>query len=55
MIWNINSEDHVDGRHVTGNITTEDHGDRHHVTDITVAQQQPENSGPTGELNSIDR
>jgi len=32
----------------------EDHGDGYHVTDITAAQQQPGDPGPTGELNRQD-
>ena len=55
MIWNFNSKDHVDGRHVTENITAEDHGDGHHVTDITATQQQPEDLEPAGELNLNNR
>ncbi len=51
VTWNFNSEDHVDSWHVTESITAEDHGDRHHVTNITVTQQQPEDSKPAGELN----
>ncbi len=52
MTWNFNSEDHVDGQHVTEDITAEDHGDRHHVISITVTQQQPGDSGLTKELNT---
>src|SRR6266542_1057920 len=55
VIWNFNSEDHVDGQHVTEDITMEDYGDRHHVTNITAAQQQPEDPGPAGELNQINK
>jgi len=31
------------------------HNDRRHVIDITVVQQQPENLGPKGEFNIIER
>ena len=55
MIWNFNSEDHVDGRHVTESITTEDHGDKHHVTDIFAAQQQSGDLRPAGKLNQNDK
>ena len=55
MTWNFNSEEYVDGRHVTESITVEDHGDGHHVTDITVAQQQPGDLGSAGELNTSNR
>ncbi len=47
-------ENYADRCYVT-DITVEDHGDGHHVTDITVAQQQPEDSEPTGKLNSPNR
>ncbi len=40
---------------MTENIIAKDHGDRYHVTNITVAQQQPEDLGPTEELNLINR
>ena len=39
---------------MTGSIIAEDHGDRHHMTDITMAQQQSGDLGPTGELNRQD-
>ena len=51
MIWNFNTEDHVDGRHVTGIITVKDHDEKHHVTDTTATQQQSGNLRPTG--NSV--
>ncbi len=34
-------------------ITMKDHGDRYHVIDITMIQQQPEDSGPTEEFNIL--
>ncbi len=54
VTWNFSSEDHIDSRHVTEDITAEDHDDKHHVTDITVAQQQPGDPEPAGELNRQD-
>ncbi len=55
MTWNFNSEDYVDGRHVTEGITVEDYGDRHHVTEITATQQQPGDLGPAGEFYQTNR
>ena len=40
---------------MTESITAKDYDDRHHVTDITAAQQQPEDSGLTGEFNQNNR
>ncbi len=40
---------------MTESITAEDYDDRHHVTNTTAAQQQPEDPGPVGELNSNNR
>ncbi len=40
---------------MTESITVKNHNDRRHVIDITVVQQQPENLGPKGEFNIIER
>ena len=55
MTWNFNSEDHINGQHVTEDITMEDHGDGHHVTNITAMQQQPGDLRPTRKLNQTNR
>ena len=55
MIWNFNTEDHIDGRHVIGITTAEDHGNKYHVTDIIATQQQPGDLRLIGELNLTDR
>ena len=40
---------------MTDSITAENHSDKYYVTDITAAQQQPGDLGPSEELNPTNR